>query len=129
MVGMGEDAHRIYQLLVLSMWADGRVDDAEQHALRALLATAPLADVGAEAERLALEARALLDSSGLSAAVTEIAGGLRDRPAQELAFVSCARVLEADRHIAQQEFQVLARLKAQFGLGAADVARLLRPAG
>lgn len=119
-------ARRTYQLLVISMWADGESHEAEQQVLRSLLQTAALSPAAPDVDRLSREARETLDRAGLAGAVAEIAGGLRDREAQEHAFACCAQVLEADRAIARQEFQVLARLRAVFDFSAADVARLLR---
>ena len=121
---MNQDARRIYQLLVVAMWSDGHAHEREVEALGDITAAFPeLARV--QSPELAREAKQLLDARGLADAVAELAAPLQDRAARELAFTSCARLLEADRVIARQEFQVLARLRVLFELNAADVARLL----
>lgn len=128
MARMTEEATRTYQLLVLTAWADGKLHELETRELERLVEATPLLQglEPSEAAGLAREARELLARVGLSDALTEIGSKLVHRDSKELAFAACARVLEADRNIAWQEFQVLARLKALFGFDGQDVALLLR---
>jgi tellurite resistance protein len=113
-----EQARSIYQLMMLTAWADGCLEAPE-----ALVAEAVLGD-GALADR----AKKRLDQLGLERALAETAVGLADAGHRELAFVCCARILEADGIIAQEEFKLLSQLKALFGLSTSDVTRLLQRA-
>lgn len=121
-------ARSIFELMMLTAWADGHLEVSESVIAAAVLDELPelralpgLADLGARA-------RERLEEQGIPAALAEVAQGLHDTAHRELAFVCCARVLEADGIIAREEFQVLAELKALFDLGHADVARLLQKA-
>ena len=125
---MTEEGRRNYQLLVLTAWADGKLHELETRELERIVEATPLLRElqKPEADELAREARELLARVGLAEALTEIGSNLVHRDSRELAFAACARVLEADRHIAKQEFEVLARLKAMFGFDAQDISLLLR---
>jgi uncharacterized tellurite resistance protein B-like protein len=119
-------ARAVYELMMITAWADGWLDASE-----ALVTEAAAGDMDAVAAvpdkaALAQAARQSLESRGLRDALRAAAAPLDSAAVREAAFVCCARVLEADGVIAQEEFQVLGELKALFGLEAADVARLLR---
>ena len=60
-----------------------------------------------------------------NAAVAQIAEPLRTREDQELAFVCCVRMLEADGVIAPEEFRVLRILRRLFGFTQDEVKRLV----
>lgn len=118
----------IYELMMLTAWADGRLDVTEALVAEAVLGDVPqLRDLPGRGQ-IADEARARLERLGLEQALSESAAQLPEQGDRELAFVCCARILEADGVIAQEEFKVLSRLKAAFGLSAPDVARLLQRA-
>jgi tellurite resistance protein len=123
-----EQARSIYQLMMLTAWADGRLDASEALVAEAVQGDVPelrqLPDRGALSDR----ARKRLGQLGIERALAETAAGLADAEHRELAFVCCARILEADGVIAQEEFKVLSQLKALFAFSTLDVARLLQRA-
>ncbi len=123
-----EQARSIYQLMMLTAWADGCLEAPEALVAEAVQGDVPelrqLPDRGALADR----AKKRLDQLGLERALAETAAGLADAGHRELAFVCCARILEADGIIAQEEFKLLSQLKALFGLSTSDVTRLLQRA-
>jgi len=121
-------ARSLYELMMLTAWADGRLEASETLVADALRSELPELHKVRDHAALADSAKARLQKLGLKRALTEVAAPLRDPADRELAFVCCARVLEADGIIAKEEFQVLAALKALFGFGSEDVARLLRSA-
>jgi uncharacterized tellurite resistance protein B-like protein len=123
-----EQARSIYELMMITAWADGCLEASEALVAEAVQGDVPelrqLPDRGALADR----AKKRLDQLGLERALAETAAGLADAGHRELAFICCARILEADGVIAQEEFKLLSQLKALFGLSASDVARLLQRA-
>ena len=74
---------------------------------------------------LAEDTKRALDELGLDAAVAQIAEPLRAREDQELAFVCCVRMLEADGVIAPEEFRVMRILRRLFGFTPDEVKRLI----
>lgn len=119
-----EQARCIYELMMLTAWADGRLEASEALVAEAVVAEVPELLAVPDKVQLAERAHGRLAQAGLRGALAETARGLRPEH-RELAFVCCARVLEADGIIAREEFQVLAELKALFGLDAAAISRLL----
>ena len=122
-----EQARGIYQLLTLSAWADGQIDPAETRVAEEFVAQIP--ELSPVAGALAAEAKALVDRLGIDAALSQIASHVLDPEVRELAFLYCARLIEADGKIARAEFGVLLRLRALFALDDEAVARLLTLAG
>jgi hypothetical protein len=120
-----EQARSLYTLLVLTSWADGRVDASEILVEHAILDDVPELAALPGKRALAAAAKRDLDGLGLDAAVAKAAEPLQGKEDRELAFVSCVRMLEADGIIAHSEFRVLRILRKVFGLSGADVARLL----
>jgi hypothetical protein len=118
-------ARSIHGLLVLTAWADGRVVPPEVFVEHAVLAEVPELAALYDKHGLADAAKRALDELGLDAAVAQIAEPLQTREDQELAFVSCVRMLEADGVIAPEEFRVLRILRRLFGLTPDDVKRLI----
>lgn len=120
-----DEARRIYRLMVITAWADGRFDPAESAVTDKLLAEPELQDVTATAD-LAREAKERLDKLGLRRALEhETQGIVKER---ELAFYCCARMVEADKNIAFEEFQVFRNLRQLLKLSDADVGRLMAKA-
>lgn len=121
-----EQARAIYELMMITSWADGRLDMPETLMTESVIAEVPeLLDVP-DKQQVAASARDRLQRLGLRPALKEVAAALGEAGHRELAFVCCARVLEADGIIAQEEFMVLLELRTIFGLRSEDVARLLR---
>jgi uncharacterized tellurite resistance protein B-like protein len=119
-------ASAIYELMMLTAWADGRLEITEALVAEAVVGSVPeLLDVP-DKGMLAARAKALLEEKGLTAALAQTAAGLRDDEHREIAFVFCARVLEADGIIAQEEFKLLSELKKLFGFSADRIALLMR---
>src|SRR5712671_4956252 len=110
-------ARSIHGLLVLTAWADGHIVAPELLVEHAILAEVP--------ELAALYDKRALDELGLDAAVAQIAEPLRTREDQELAFLCCVRILEADGVIAPEEFRVLRILRRLFGFTQDEVKRLV----
>ncbi|HTO96047.1 MAG TPA: TerB family tellurite resistance protein [Myxococcales bacterium] len=118
-------ASRIYQLMVLTAFADGKVQPGEALAVQRIAASEPaLAALGNRGE-LARGIRESIEKKGVEACIREAAAGLGQRPDQELAFRCCARVLHADGELAAEDAEALATLQETFGFSGADVQRLL----
>jgi uncharacterized tellurite resistance protein B-like protein len=119
-------ARRIYELMVLTAWADGHVEAAEALAVHEMVAEhAAFKEIGSKSE-ISRGVKALIDAKGLDAALLEIAGGLTLREDRELAFRCCARVLESDGEVAAEEAEALADLQEAFGFSGEDVKRLMK---
>ncbi|HYR19091.1 MAG TPA: TerB family tellurite resistance protein [Myxococcales bacterium] len=118
-------ARSIHGLLVLTAWADGRIVAPELFVEHAILGEVPELTSLYDKRGLADAAKRALDELGLDAAVAQIAEPLRTREDQELAFVCCVRILEADGVIAPEEFRVLRILRRLFGFTQDDVNRLI----
>jgi hypothetical protein len=123
-----DQARSIYQLMILTAWADGHLHPSEELASNGLLVQFPELQRVHDQGKLAAQAKTRLDAVGLTAALDEAAGGLRDQAHRERAFVCCARMLEADGRISVEEFGILAALRELFTLTNDDVARLLQEA-
>jgi tellurite resistance protein len=119
------DARRIYELMVLTAWADGRVQADEALAVHQMVAADPgFAQLGNKSE-ISRAIKARIDEKGLEVALRETAGAI-GKADQELAFRCCARVLDADGEIAAEEADVLGTLQEVFGLSADTVRRLMQ---
>jgi uncharacterized tellurite resistance protein B-like protein len=118
-------ARAVYELMMITAWADGRLEMAETLVAEALIAEVPEILAVPDKGAISQHARKLLDEVGLAKALQQAARGLGEAWHRELAFVCCARMLEADGIIAQEEFKVLSELKSLFGLRTEDVQRLL----
>lgn len=117
------DPQRIYELMILTAWADGKVEPAEALAIHDLAAS-HLGAMGNRSE-IARTVKERVERQGIDAALREIASAVTDRADQELAFRCCARVLGADGEMPAEEVEVLATLQELFALSPADVKRLL----
>ena len=118
-------ARSVHGLLVLTAWADGRIVAPEVLVEHAVMAEMPELAALYDKRGLADAAKRALDELGLDAAVAQIAEPLRTREDQELAFVCCIRMLEADGVIAPEEFRVLRILRRLFGFSVDDVNRMM----
>ena len=118
-------ARSIHGLLVLTAWADGQIAAPEVLVEHAILAEVPELAALNDKRGLADAAKRALDELGLDAAVAQIAEPLRTRQDQELAFLCCVRMLEADGVIAPEEFRVLRILRRLFGFSLGEVNRIM----
>jgi|ERR1041384_688084 tellurite resistance protein len=119
-------ARRIYELMVLTAWADGKVEAAEALAVHEVVTANPVfKEIGSKAE-ISRSVKARIDQQGLEAALKEAAAGLTAREDRELAFRCCAKVLDADGEIAAEEAEALAGLQELFGFNGDDVKRLMQ---
>ena len=123
------DARRIYELMVLTAWADGKVQPGEALAVQQIVGAEPALAKLADRGKLAREIRARIDRQGLAASLREAAEPLVDRADRELAFRCCARVLHADGELGAEDAEALATLQELFGLSGEDVKRLLAGIG
>ena len=118
-------ARSIHGLLILTAWADRLIVAPEILVEQTILAELPELTALYDKRGLADAAKQALDELGLDAAVAQIAEPLRTREDQELAFVCCVRMLEADGVIAPEEFRVLRILRRLFGFTQHEVKRLV----
>jgi uncharacterized tellurite resistance protein B-like protein len=118
------DAKRIYELMVLTAWADGKVEASEALAVHEIVQQQGFKDLVGRGE-LAKQLKARIDSVGLDAAVREVAAGLTAQPDRELAFRCCAQVLDADGELGMEEAEILNTLQELFSLSGDDVKRLM----
>ena len=119
------DAARIYQLMVLTAWADGHLHELEQRMAGHLLLEVPeLAGLHGRDE-LARQALERLHAVGIRAAVDETARPLDSLSLQRLAVVCCARVLAADGRLAPEEFAVISQLRQLFGMTVTEMRGIL----
>jgi uncharacterized tellurite resistance protein B-like protein len=119
------DATRIYELIVLAAWADGRVQPEEALAVRQIVAQDQALGQVANKAEITRAAKARIVEKGLDAALREAAGAIEEGD-RELAFRACAVVLNADGQLAGEDAEVLATLQELFGLSGEDVKRLMR---
>jgi uncharacterized tellurite resistance protein B-like protein len=120
-----ERVRSIHGLLVLTAWADGRIVAPEIAMEQVILDELPELAALEDRRGLGDAAKRTLDELGLDAAVAQIAGPLQTREDQELAFVCCVRILEADGVIAPEEFRVLRILRRLWGFSQDEVNRLI----
>jgi uncharacterized tellurite resistance protein B-like protein len=122
---MDDQARHIVELMVLTAWADGRVEGSEALTIHRLAAAFPeLRHVGPTGE-ISAAAKRRLDRAGLAAAVREAAEGIADLHYREVAFQCCAKVCAADGVFVREENEVLTVLQQQFRFSSEDVKRLL----
>lgn len=120
-----DQARRIVELMVLTAWADGRVEASEAIAIHKLEASFPELRAVGPAGDLSSAAKARLQRSGLEAAVREVASGIVDERYRQIAFQCCARVCGADGRYVDEEAAVLRLLEQAFGFSPQDVERML----
>ena len=118
-------ARSIHGLLVLTAWADGQIVAPEVLVEHTIVAEVPELISLYDKRGLADAAKQALDELGLDAAVAQIAEPLRTREDQELAFLCCIRMLEADGVIAPEEFRVLRILRRLFGFTQDEINRIM----
>lgn len=118
-------ARAVYELMMITAWADGRLDMSETLVAEAVVNDVPEMQSVHDKREVSQRARQRLQEHGLREALKQVAAELGEAWHRELAFVCCARVLEADGIIAQEEFTVLIELRELFGLKPEDVQRLL----
>ena len=122
-------ARKIYELMVLTAWADGHMHAAEASAIREIGAAVPDLDGIPDRVELSRAIKERIDQEGFDAPLRATAAALTARADRELAFRCCAKVLEADGDVEGEEAEVLATLQELFGLTADDVKRLLARLG
>jgi tellurite resistance protein len=116
-----EGARRVYELMVLTAWADGKVEPNEALTVREIVAGFP--DIGNKSE-LSRAVKKRIDEKGFEDALRETAAAVTDRAERELAFRCCARVLNAGEMDAA-DLEALASLQELFSLSGEDVKRLM----
>ncbi|HUJ28414.1 MAG TPA: tellurite resistance TerB family protein [Myxococcales bacterium] len=121
----GGNARALYELMMITAWADGRLDMSETLVAEAVVNDVPEIMAVPDRREISQRARQQLQQHGLREALKQAAANLGEAWHRELAFICCARVLEADGIIAQEEFTVLIELRKLFGLKPEDVQRLL----
>jgi len=120
-----EQARRIVELMVLTAWADGRVEGSEALTIHKLTFAYPeLRDVGPTGE-ISARAKDRLGRVGMDRAVREAASGVTDPHYREIAFQCCAKVSGADGLFVPEESAVLTELQQLFGYPDEEVKKLL----
>lgn len=120
-----EQARRVVELMVLTAWADGRVEGSEALVIHKLSVGIPeLREVGPTGE-ISARAKERIGRVGMEKAVRDAAAGITDSKYRELAFQCCAKVSGADGLFVAEENAVLVDLQKAFGYSADDVKRLL----
>ncbi len=115
----------IYELLVVSAWADGIVKPEEVLAVQRIVAAdEALSRIGNRSE-IARAVKDRITAKGIDAVLREIAPAIAPED-RELAFRLCAKVVNADGEMAGEDADVLGTLQELFGLPAAAVTRLIR---
>lgn len=120
-----DPAPSIVELMVITAWADGKVEGAEALAVHQQVAAHPLLQKVKSTAEISKRARARLQEVGLEDALREAAQRVQEPRLRELAFQCCVRVMGADSDFDAHEAQVLATLQEAFALSNADVKRLM----
>jgi tellurite resistance protein len=120
-----EQARRVVELMVITAWADGRVEGSEAIIIHKLATNMPeLREVGPTGD-ISRVAKERLARQGLKECIRDAAAGITDPHYRELAFQCCAKVSGADGDFVPEEAEVLAELQALFAFSPDDVKRLL----
>jgi tellurite resistance protein len=120
-----EQARRIVELMVITAWADGRVEGSEALAIHRLVTAIPqLRGVGPTGD-ISRATKERIEQIGIEQAVQEAAQAITDPKLREIAFQCCAKISGADGAFVREEAGVLLQLQSLFGLSADDVKRLL----
>ena len=120
-----EVAGHIVELMVLTAWADGKVEGSEALSIQQQVAAHPLLHQVRNLAGLAKKVRARMTEAGLEEALREVAVQVVKRPDRELAYQCCVRVMAADGDLQAEEASVLATLQQVFEFSPMDVKRLL----
>jgi hypothetical protein len=118
------DPERIYQLMILTACADGRVDRRESSTMSRLLSHTPELHAVRNQKKLARAARDLLERRGLIGAVQELAIPIAAE-LHPLTVACCARVLAADGVVAGAELEIMGQLRRTFGYALHDIEELI----
>lgn len=97
----------VIRIWAATAWADGKLADAEAHALRRLIDGAELDDAERETARGFLEHKVDLDQGGLAALSADARRGV---------YRAACRMAALDREVAKEERDMLARLRDGLGL-------------
>ncbi|HYS10501.1 MAG TPA: TerB family tellurite resistance protein [Myxococcales bacterium] len=119
------DARPIYELMVVSVWADGKVQPGEVLAVQRIVSADPAFARLGNRSAIAREVRERVAAKGADAALREAAAAVAPED-REAAFRLCARVVGADGEMAGEDAEVLGTLQEIFGLSGDDVVRLIR---
>jgi uncharacterized tellurite resistance protein B-like protein len=120
-----EVAGRIVELMVLTAWADGKVEGSEALSIQQQVTAHPLLQQVRNLAGLAKGTRARMTEVGLEATLREVSAKVTRRPDRELAYQCCVRVMGADGDLQAEEASVLATLQQVFEFTPMDVKRLL----
>lgn len=117
-------ARQILRAVILTVLADGEAG-AEAVAVGNIRRDFPELSVVGDLAGLGRDVRAEYDEVGAEVCARRIAAGLHERNAKELAFICCARVMQADGETDLEEAELLGLFQELFALGGDDVKRLL----
>ena len=119
------DARPIYELMVLAVWADGKVQPDEVLAVQRIVSADPeFARLG-NRTTLVREVRERIARQGLDSTLRAAAAAIAPED-RELAFRLCARIVNADGEMGGEDAEVLGSLQELFELSGEAVKRLIR---
>ena len=119
------DARPIYELMVVAVWADGKVQPDEVLAVQRIVAGDPAFARLGDRSAIAQGVRDRIAAKGIDEALREAAAAVAPED-REAAFRFCARVVESDGEMAGEDAEVLGTLQEIFGFPGDDVVRLIR---
>ena len=120
-----EVATRILELMVLTAWADGKVEGSEALSIQQQVMAHPLLKQVRNMAGLSKRIRGRIAEIGLETALREVAAQVTQKADRELAYKCCVRVMGADGDLQAEEASVLATLQQVFELTPMEVKRLL----
>lgn len=120
-----EQAKRVFQAVVLTVLSDNEPDAKEAHVVAKIRQDFPELGTLPDIPGIGREVRAKFEGLGLEETAREVAAGITSREYRELAFVCCARVMQADGETDLEEAELLGLFQEIFGFTGADVKRLL----
>ena len=119
------DARPIYELMVLAVWADGKVQPDEVLAVQRIVSADPDFARLADRSGIVRAARERIASQGFDSTLRAAASTIPPED-RELAFRLCARVLNADGEMGGEDAEMLGTLQELFQLSGEAVTRLIR---
>ena len=118
-------ATRILELMIVTAWADRKVEGSEALSIQRQVAQSPLLGRVRSLAEVSKRMRARIAEVELEPALREAAAQITQRKDRELAYQCCVRVMAADGDLQAEEASVLATLQQVFEFSPMDVKRLL----
>lgn len=120
-----DQARHVLRAALLTVLSDRSADAGEAVSIANILRDFSELRIVTDLTAVGREMRAEYDEVGLAVCARRIAAGLHDRNAKELAFICCARVMQADGETDLEEAELLSLFQELFELDGEDVKRLI----